>query len=184
MLTDRDGLWYRVLKARYDEEGGRFMERGQLSSRWWRTICEVKRGVGLGVDSCFDDNSSQVLGDGSSTYFWTDNWVGGVPLRDKYPRLFALAMTRGRTMAEMAYLGWEIGGGAWVWRRRLFAWKEEELRECSLSLSNIILQEDTNDKWRLLLDPIHGYSVNGAYQYLTASDTPSTGHRLSRFWQR
>jgi len=28
MLTEREGLWYRVLKARYGEEGGRIREGG------------------------------------------------------------------------------------------------------------------------------------------------------------
>ena len=32
MLVDREGLWYRVLKARYREEGGRLMEGGRECS--------------------------------------------------------------------------------------------------------------------------------------------------------
>lgn len=46
----------------------------------------------------------------------------------------------------MATLGWEIGGGAWVWKRHLLAWEGDEVRECYVSLSNIVLQENTNDK--------------------------------------
>jgi len=34
-------------------------------------------------------------------------------------------MSRGRKVADMASLGWEIGGGTWVWRRRFLAWEEE-----------------------------------------------------------
>jgi hypothetical protein len=49
MLVDKDGLWYRVLKAQYGEVGGRLQEGGRHSSRWvigngrntlfWRVSC-------------------------------------------------------------------------------------------------------------------------------------------------
>jgi len=34
------------------------------------------------------------------------------------------------------------------------------VRECSVLLSNVILQENIQDHWRWVLDPIHGYSVS------------------------
>jgi len=50
-------------------------------------------------------------------------------------KLFDLVVSRGSTVTEMAPLGWEVSGGAWVWRRRLLAWEEEEeVRECSALL--------------------------------------------------
>jgi hypothetical protein len=36
MLVDREGLWYRVLVARYGEERGRLCEAGRKGSAWWR----------------------------------------------------------------------------------------------------------------------------------------------------
>ncbi|MCI57861.1 putative non-LTR retroelement reverse transcriptase, partial [Trifolium medium] len=38
MLTDKTGLWYRVLRARYGEEAGRVSVGGggQSGSSWWR----------------------------------------------------------------------------------------------------------------------------------------------------
>ena len=48
---DKEGLWYRVLKARYGEEGGRIQEAGRRSSGWWRMMCNIREGVGLGVGS-------------------------------------------------------------------------------------------------------------------------------------
>jgi len=56
-----------------------------------------------------------------------------------------------------------------LWRRRLLAWEEESERECLLLLHNIVLQEHIEDTWRWLLDPTHGYSVRGAYSFLTTS---------------
>jgi len=49
MLVDKEGLWYLVLKGHYGEMGGRLREGGRNSSVWWKTVCQVREGVGLGV---------------------------------------------------------------------------------------------------------------------------------------
>ncbi|KEH33269.1 hypothetical protein MTR_3g434770 [Medicago truncatula] len=85
--------------------------------------------------------------------------------------------------------GWADGGGAWEWRRRLLAWEEELVSECASLLHNVVLQDNTVDRWRWLLDPLHGYSVKGTYAYLTTpGPKPSPleqqgvpGHESSRF---
>ena len=41
MLNDKDGLWYRVLKDRYGEVGGRLREGGRNDSLWCRSVCRV-----------------------------------------------------------------------------------------------------------------------------------------------
>ena len=66
-------------------------------------------------------------------------------------------------------LRWEIDGGAWVWRRHLFAWEEESVRECSILLHNNVLQDNVHDTWRWQLDLVHGYSVRESYRYITSS---------------
>jgi len=54
--------------------GGRPTEgRGRDCSVWWRMMQGIHGGVGMGVGSWFEDNSRRVVGDGSGTYFWTDN---------------------------------------------------------------------------------------------------------------
>jgi len=65
--------------------------------------------------------------------------VGGAPLKVQFPRLFDLAQDKGTTVSEMEGRGWGIGGGAWVWRRRLMAWEEETVTECATLLSDIVL---------------------------------------------
>jgi len=68
MVEDKEGLWYRVLKARYGEEG-RLKEGGSHSSLSWSTMCDVRRGIGQDVGSWFDDNLRRVVGDGKNTLF-------------------------------------------------------------------------------------------------------------------
>lgn len=84
----------------------------------------------------------------------------------------------------MARLGWDEGGSAWVWRRRLLAWEEDNVRECSTLLSNIVLQENVNDKWKWLLDPIHGYSVKGTYHFITTFDDVVDMNLVDNVWHK
>ena len=74
MLVDKEGLWYRVLKARYGEEGGRLKEGGRLGSSWWRMLCNVRGGVGEGVGNWFEGNIRRVVGDGNNALFWFNHW--------------------------------------------------------------------------------------------------------------
>ena len=76
--------------------------------------------------------------------------------------------------------------GDWdrVWRRWLFAWEEESVRECSVFLHNIVLQENVHDAWCWLLDPIQDYSVMGAYRLLTTSRQPVDRTMVDYVWQK
>ncbi|MCI51996.1 non-LTR retrotransposon transposase [Trifolium medium] len=44
LLVDRDGLWYRVLPARYGEVAGRLVAGGQRGSSWWREVSKIRDG--------------------------------------------------------------------------------------------------------------------------------------------
>ncbi|GAU31359.1 hypothetical protein TSUD_19040 [Trifolium subterraneum] len=79
------------------------------------------------------------------TYFWTGPGVDEIPL-----------------------VG--VDGEAWEWRRQLWAWEEEMLRECQTLLLNLSLQAQSSDRWQWQPDPVKGYTVRGAYQLLTSQD--------------
>ncbi|AES70860.1 transmembrane protein, putative [Medicago truncatula] len=57
-------------------------------------------------------------------------------------------------------------GGAWSWRRRLFAWEEDLVGECRNLLNNVTFQVHSGDHWQWNLDSVVGYTVVGAYQLL------------------
>jgi len=119
-------LWYRILKARFGEVGGRIQGGGKSALGWWRMMCNVREGVGSGVGSWFDDNSRRVVGNGRSTFFWTDNWLGGVPLKIQLNCLYELSVHKECSVEDMARMGWEEGEGGW--RRRLLAWEEDSVQ--------------------------------------------------------
>jgi len=131
-------------------------------------ISSIRRSVGEWEGSWFEDNLRRVVGDGGSTYFLVRYLGEGVPLQVQFPRLFDLAVDKWVTVRQMESRGWGDGGAAWEWRRRLLAWEEESVSQCASVLHNVVLQDHIIDRWRWLLDPINGYSVEGTYSYLTA----------------
>jgi hypothetical protein len=70
MLVDREGLWFRVLAARYGLERGRLREGGRRASSWWREIGRIREGGELG-DRWFEDHVSRRVGGGVG-YFILD----------------------------------------------------------------------------------------------------------------
>ena len=158
-----------------------------LLGKWgWRMmiVCHICEGLGVGVGNWFDNNLRRMVGDGRNTLFWYDTWIGDCPLRLKFPRLFDLALEKESMVREMESRGWGVDRGAWLWRRRLFSWEEDSLRECSLLLLNVILQDSVHDYWRWLLDPIHGYTVRGAYSFLTSTDAMVDRSLVVDIWQK
>jgi hypothetical protein len=89
-----------------------------------------------------------------------------VSLRDRFSRLFELSTLKGKCVSAMCNLGWGRDGGAWQWRRRLFAWEEELVGEISLLLDNVNLQVTREDRWLWRLDSSSIYTVRSAYKFL------------------
>ncbi|MCI26088.1 receptor-like kinase, partial [Trifolium medium] len=148
LLVDREGVWFRVLAARYGVEGGRLRDGGRRGSSWWREIASIMEGGGEPGGRWFGEQVSRRVGDGSDTLFWTDPWVDGTPLCERFGSLFVLAETKLRTVAEMFSLGWGAEGETLVWRRQLRVWEEEMFGECQSLLSNISLQAQSSDRWQ------------------------------------
>ncbi|PNX93679.1 receptor-like kinase [Trifolium pratense] len=171
LLVDRGGLWFRVLEARYGLEGGRVKAGDSRGSSWWREIARIMDGGRGSTGGWFGESISKTVGDGSDTLFWIDPWLGESPLCERFRCLLDLSATKSGTIVEMASLGWETRGGAWVWGRHLWAWEEEMLGECQALLLGVSFQAQLPERWLWLHDPDHGYSVRDAYQLLTSQDS-------------
>lgn len=117
-------MCYSVLKARYGEEGGQLKDGGRTSSVWWMGMVGIHDGIGIGVGNWFDENISKIVGDGRSTFFRMDNWIGEVPLCVRFSRLFDLAKNQTCSVAEMQQFGWDegrrSGGECFLRGRRIF----------------------------------------------------------------
>ncbi|GAU25960.1 hypothetical protein TSUD_373610 [Trifolium subterraneum] len=162
MLVDREGLWFRVLTARYGVEKGSLRAGGRRGSSWWREIASIRDGGGGIGGGWFREHVVKKVGDGSDTFFCTDPWVDEIPLSERFGRLFDLTGTKSTSVAEMFSLGWGAGGEAWVWRRQL--------------------RVEFSDRWFCQSDPSIGYTVRGAYQLLTSQDSVTLDAAEDLIW--
>lgn len=77
-----------------------------------------------------------------------------------------------------------MGGEAWSWRRRLFAWEEELVGELMLLLQNVSLQVDRIDRWIWQLDTSAIYTVRSAYNYLNIESPIDTVVPVHSLWHK
>jgi len=104
--------------------------------------------------------------DGNSFLFWWDPWMEDVALKVMFSRIFELSGNKMATVAEMERLGWGENGETWKWCRPLWAWEEEQLRECSACLNFIILQDDVTGRWQWNVHITKSYTAINAYNFL------------------
>ncbi|GAU51229.1 hypothetical protein TSUD_136260 [Trifolium subterraneum] len=137
-------------------------------------------GAGLVDTRWLLDNIRRKVGDGRNTSFWLEPWLDDGPLQWSFSRLFELSENKEATVADMIVAGSGVGGEAWQWRRRLYAWEEKLVGECVDRFTNIILQEGVPGRWVRKLHSSQSYSVKSAYSFLTVSEI-SLSDSLDRF---
>jgi hypothetical protein len=114
-----------------------------LQSFWKATKNWIKfiRFVSTKIEECVSRKVEGSL----TTFFWTNPWLDGFSLRDRFKRLFGLSENKSSMVAEMFSLGWEVEGDVWVWRRQL--WEEDMVKECQTLLHDFSLQAQYPDRW-------------------------------------
>ncbi|GLT95879.1 hypothetical protein SLE2022_135360 [Rubroshorea leprosula] len=135
-------------------------------SSWWMDICKVDRSV-RNEEGWLSSGFSMSLGDGGSTRFWSDTWVGCRELSNVFPRLFLLAADKNCTVQDMGE--WTNGNWTWKlkWRRQLRAWEED----LALQLMAVIEgQQPTygkQDEWSWKMGKTGHYTVKTTYEILS-----------------
>ncbi|KAL8482923.1 hypothetical protein ACS0TY_025822 [Phlomoides rotata] len=105
----------RVDSQVYGRNRGRGRYYGNMSG-WWRELCNLYVGdEGRGVKQ----DMFRVVGNGKSTKFWRDIWVGTEPLSRSYNRLFRVSNQQEECIDGMGR--WTETGWEWdmKWRRGL-----------------------------------------------------------------
>lgn len=122
--NEKEALWRRVLDSKYGYSNKNWIPLPVLSVRGsytWKGILNISNKVevmkSLGI----------FPGNGKSTSFWYDSWVGNSPLNEMFPRHFRVSSSQDACVADMD----KFVDNVWVWditfRRRLFEWEKEIL---------------------------------------------------------
>ncbi|PWA56621.1 RNA-directed DNA polymerase, eukaryota, Reverse transcriptase zinc-binding domain protein [Artemisia annua] len=102
-------------KKIYGDDGGfdHQVNRGSGTQTWARIIKLHSRLVDKGID--IGGRLTKRVGNGSDIGFWEEKWIAGNFLSSLYPRLYALEVTSGCTVADR----WNNGVWDWKWRRTI-----------------------------------------------------------------
>uniref|UniRef100_A0ACD6AGQ7 Uncharacterized protein n=1 Tax=Avena sativa TaxID=4498 RepID=A0ACD6AGQ7_AVESA len=149
---DDGGLWIKLIKAKY-LRGRPLLDCDRRDgSQFWHSVQEIKNEIRLGA--------MVSIGNGEGTMFWMDSWLGGRPLREVYPSLFAICSDPTLRVSSAAREGtWNISF------RRTFGPKETEAwRELRAELPDSLADEPDRVSWSL--SPSGSFSVSSAHRAL------------------
>ena len=112
------------------------------------------------------------IGNGRSTRFWWDIWVGDSKLKDTFPQLFRMATNNSAAVADL----WgRQGGGGGVWevhfRRSFQDWELEEVSRFLEHISAVKVQEGEDFLvWKI--ERRGKFSVKSYYRSLKEDNNP------------
>uniref|UniRef100_A0A2N9ESH0 Reverse transcriptase zinc-binding domain-containing protein n=1 Tax=Fagus sylvatica TaxID=28930 RepID=A0A2N9ESH0_FAGSY len=101
-------LWRRVIAAKYGEEWGGWISKKVRGAHG----CSLWKGILSGWDF-FHHHVELAAGLGNRIRFWHDNWCGNVPLKSKFPVLFACAVAKDASIASSLVSSGSNGGRTW-----------------------------------------------------------------------
>ncbi|GKE23492.1 RNA-directed DNA polymerase, eukaryota [Tanacetum coccineum] len=116
------------------------------------------------------------LRNGRNIKFWTDNWLEGITLQYRFPRLYAFETFKNCTCAER-YLN-----GVWNWqwcRNPRNGIESSQLSALMDALTNVSFNDEV-DKWIWNVDNSHVFSVSNA-QYLIDNANLTPGNRPTKW---
>nr|GEU89013.1 RNA-directed DNA polymerase, eukaryota [Tanacetum cinerariifolium] len=164
-FVSKDGsLWYQVIRGLY----GSSVEyhRTHFSSNWCSIMGEVHKLKDKGFD--FWSHCKKRIGDGTITSFWSDPWLGDIPLKIKYPRLFSLELDKDATVAVKLQSPMEIS-----FRRNVRGGIEQHLMEVLASEMDSVLLSNSYDRWHCDLSSDGDFRVKEVRNFIDDLILPS-----------
>ncbi|WMV20542.1 hypothetical protein MTR67_013927 [Solanum verrucosum] len=117
LAADKQGLWKKIIIARYGREGPWTTQavKTPYERGLWRTIRNQWPKMW--------GNSMIKVGNSRKTMFWNDIWVGQTPLRQQFPDIYNLNQQKIATISEVKNAqGWNLS-----FRRLLNDWEVERI---------------------------------------------------------
>ncbi|GLT65799.1 hypothetical protein SLA2020_382090 [Shorea laevis] len=135
-------------------------------SRVWKDIVSLGSGSERLVEMLVNGFKWEV-GDGSCVNFWNSKWVGNQPLKNLFPRLFALATSREGLLKDMGF--WRDESWVWEckWQCGCVGWAAGEAEQLREMLNGIKVRVNGVDSWRWVHSTNDSCSVKVAYEFLT-----------------
>ncbi|KAK8665599.1 hypothetical protein V6N13_005764 [Hibiscus sabdariffa] len=129
--NEKESLWQQVIRCKYNYGENSLLPvepmYRRLSLLWNGVIKSFFKDDAVG--NMLRNNFILQVGNGKSISFWSDAWLSELPLKLKFPRMFALSRSKEGMIAEFGRKE-ELG---WTWnlqlRRKLFDWEIAQWEE-------------------------------------------------------
>ncbi|KAK2654782.1 hypothetical protein Ddye_014638 [Dipteronia dyeriana] len=144
---ENDLLWRKVICSKYGEDPHGIRWSWDIGSNVSLFVKAVSSLFKEGSQSrrILDEGLKIVVGNGESVNFWFDMWCDNLALKDRFPRIFALAMKK--VGAINTFGGWHED--RWIWkvqlRRRVFDWEREVRSSFYSCTNNVRIQKGVGD---------------------------------------
>nr|GEZ33211.1 RNA-directed DNA polymerase, eukaryota, reverse transcriptase zinc-binding domain protein [Tanacetum cinerariifolium] len=137
-ISSDGSLWSKVIQALYGKRID--FHATKFSSIWCSIIWELHQLKDNGFD--FWEHCKIVIGNGFTTRFWYDLWIGDMPLYAKFPRLFALDLNKDCSVADKLNNSVELS-----FRRTVRGGIEQHQMSDLVSMLESIVLSSCNDRW-------------------------------------
>ncbi|XP_076953244.1 uncharacterized protein LOC143627270 [Bidens hawaiensis] len=157
---EKNGLWRKAVWAiHHTARSWNFIPVRMAIAGPWRNIGNVSVSFDLlGINLW--SNMKWVIGSGSDSMFWIDNWIGDSPLKERFPLLFKLERMKGCKVGERLVIYERELCGVWSWYRQLVSTNEiNEFRQL-LILCGGATVGDGIDRLIWALDGSGDFSIN------------------------
>ncbi|MFS8026364.1 putative RNA-directed DNA polymerase [Helianthus anomalus] len=166
-----DNLWVKVIDSLFASGSGwSFIPDKKSASGVWHNIVAVfNKQVSGGT--MLRNLFKGVVGRGDQLYFWLDNWVTDIPLKDLFTRLFSLEVVKTCRVQERI-------PGNWLWKHDPSL--DDELVEMAelLNVVNLVSLNNNSDKWVWKGDSSGVFSVASVKKALEGDFTNVNGFIL------
>ncbi|XP_071727663.1 uncharacterized protein [Rutidosis leptorrhynchoides] len=157
--TETNTLWVTVIHSIYGSNGKLVLGNGRArnpNASLWNSICDAGKHVdGLGIS--FSNSLIRSIGDGKSTSFWDDIWVGNARFKDRFKRLHRLEIDKDINISSK--IEEFKGDGLGNWAYPPMGLTNSELNELRDTVRNLQLTEGKKDCWSWNLNSKGIYTV-------------------------
>jgi hypothetical protein len=166
LLSHKKEVWKDIIKAKYGEGVVGVGNLGELqvsraASLWWRDICLLDLNT-----NWFRDALVRCVRNGALTLFWDNLWIGNIPLKERFPRIYSISNQQLGTIFSMG--SWVDGLWRWdfTWRRNFFDWEIPLFQDFLGSVIDFNPTEG-EDVWLWKEDKDAGFTVKNCYFLLS-----------------
>ncbi|XP_071715094.1 uncharacterized protein [Rutidosis leptorrhynchoides] len=158
-LNDWSPVIEKFNKSIYGSNGGLVLGNGLArnpNASLWNSICDAGKHVdGLGIS--FSNSFIRSIGDGKSTSFWDDIWVGNASFKDRFKRLHRLEIDKDIKISSK--IEEFKGDGLGNWAYPPMGRTNSELNELRDTVRNLQVTEGKKDCWSWNLNSKGIYTV-------------------------